>query len=248
MVTSYILRGLLAGAIAGAAAFGFARAVGEPQIARAIALEEASARLHGDAGGPEVVSRRVQTTFGLATGLLVTGAALGGLFSLAFAGAYRRLSEAGPRVTSLAIAGAAFVAVFLVPFLKYPGNPPAVGDPATIGRRTALYFVLIAFSLAGLAASIAWRRRLLARVSAWNASLIAVAAYLSLVAVAYVVLPGFDEVAPGFPASLLWRFRVANLGIQAVLWAAIGLAFGALTERSERGSARSRPDPIPVMG
>ena len=41
-----------------------------------------------------------------------------------------------------------------------------------------------------------------------------------------------DEVAGGFPATLLWRFRLASLGTQAVLWTTLGLLFGALTERS----------------
>jgi predicted cobalt transporter CbtA len=52
------------------------------------------------------------------------------------------------------------------------------------------------------------------------------------VALAYVALPGVDEVAGGFPATLLWRFRLASLGTQAVLWTTMGLLFGALTERS----------------
>ncbi|MGO9135375.1 MAG: hypothetical protein ACLP8A_15190 [Methylovirgula sp.] len=31
---------------------------------------------------------------------------------------------------------------------------------------------------------------------------------------------------------MLWRFRLAALGLQLVLWTAIGLLFGVLTERS----------------
>ena len=50
---------------------------------------------------------------------------------------------------------------------------------------------------------------------------------------AYVVLPGVNEVPAGFPAAVLWRFRVASLGIQVVLWTTLGLVFGALTERQE---------------
>jgi len=248
VVRIYIVRGLLAGVIAAAAAFGFARIVGEPQVDRAIALEAAAAHQRGDAAEPVVVSREVQTTFGLATGLVAAGAALGGLFSLAFAVVYRRFADAGARATALAVAGAAFIAVFVVPFLKYPANPPAVGNPATIGHRTALYFTLLAFSLVSLVISVACQRRLLARFSAWNASLTAAATYLALIAAAYVILPGVDEVAGSFPANLLWRFRVASAGIQSVLWVTIGLAFGTLTERSERGAARSRSDLISAKG
>jgi predicted cobalt transporter CbtA len=45
------------------------------------------------------------------------------------------------------------------------------------------------------------------------------------------VLPAVDEVPAGFPVTLMWRFRVASLGIQAVMWATLGILFGWLTER-----------------
>ncbi|MEA3218801.1 MAG: hypothetical protein QOJ19_4957, partial [Acidimicrobiia bacterium] len=48
----------------------------------------------------------------------------------------------------------------------------------------------------------------------------------------YVVMPGVNEVPTSFPATVLWRFRLAALGGQAVLWTTIGLAFGALLQKS----------------
>ena len=48
---------------------------------------------------------------------------------------------------------------------------------------------------------------------------------------AQLILPDVQEVPDQFPAVVLWRFRIANLGMQATLWAAIGLLFGYLTER-----------------
>ena len=44
--------------------------------------------------------------------------------------------------------GAAFVAVVLVPSLKYPPNPPTVGDPDTISQRTVSYLLLMALGIA----------------------------------------------------------------------------------------------------
>ena len=41
-----------------------------------------------------------------------------------------------------------------------------------------------------------------------------------------------------FPASVLWRFRLASLGTQLVLWLGMGLIFGALTERALRPHTR----------
>ena len=109
---AFLVRGLLAGLIAGFVAFGVAYVVGEPPSRRAIALEEASAaadphealarrrRRHAHAHGEEgtVVSRAHQRTWGLLTGSLVVGVALGGLVGLVAAvgvGRFGRLG-AGP--------------------------------------------------------------------------------------------------------------------------------------------------------
>jgi predicted cobalt transporter CbtA len=101
-----------------------------------------------------------------------------------------------------------------------------------------LYLLMVAISvLAGLAA-VSFGRRAAAGYGNWNATLLAVAGFVFLIVVAYVALPGIDEVPPGFPASLLWRFRLASLGTQVVLWTTLGLVFGALTERSLQGQGR----------
>jgi predicted cobalt transporter CbtA len=75
------------------------------------------------------------------------------------------------------------------------------------------------------------RLRLAARFNAWNACLIAGAAYLIAVLAVGLALPAIDEVPAEFPAVVLWQFRIASLGAQLIMWATIGLVFGALTER-----------------
>ncbi|MDF3154553.1 CbtA family protein [Mesorhizobium sp. XAP10] len=59
----------------------------------------------------------------------------------------------------------------------------------------------------------------------------AVAAYIVVMAIAEYALPPINEVPEQFSAVVLWDFRVASLGIQTVLWAAIGVLFGAVAER-----------------
>jgi predicted cobalt transporter CbtA len=88
----------------------------------------------------------------------------------------------------------------------------------------------------------AWmvRNRLVARFGGWNAALIAIAAYLVAMLVVALALPSVNEVPEGFPATVLWQFRIASLGAQAIMWATIGLGFGALTERAARGESRVR--------
>lgn len=238
MVGKLLLRGMLLGILAGLLAFGFARIFGEPQIDRAIALEEMAAQAAGEAAEPELVSRATQAGLGLLTGLVVYGAAIGGLFSLVFAYVYGRVSNFGPRGTAALLALAAFIAIVLVPDIKYPATPPAVGNPETIGERTSLFFIMLVISIATMVAAIGLARRLWAAHGPWNASFIAGATFIAVIAVAQYALPTINEVPEGFPADLLWNFRTASLGIHAVLWAVIGLAFGAMTERSLVGRDR----------
>lgn len=239
-VRSLLIRGMLVGLIAGVLALGFAELFGEPQVDRAITFETESARLNHEALGPELVSRDVQKSLGLATAVGMYALAFGGLFALSFAVAYGRIGRFGPRPAAALIAAGGFVAVVLAPFLKYPANPPAIGNPATIDRRTALYFLMLALSIGIAIAATILGRRLLPRAGAWNAALIAGAAYIAAIALAEVLLPTVNEVPADFPATVLWRFRLAALGTQLVLWAAMGLIFGALTERSARPAQARR--------
>ena len=244
MAGTLLLRGMLIGIIAGLLSFSFLKIVGEPQIDSAIAFETHIDQTKAQAliakglpapkeqSEPELVSRRVQAGIGLFIGVMVYNVAFRGLFALAFALAYGRIGDFGPRSTAALLAALGLVAIYIVPSLKYPANPPSVGDPATIGPRTALYFSMIAISLAAMIAAGMLRLRLAARFNAWNACLIAGAAYLIAVLAAGLALPAINEVPREFPAVVLWQFRIASLGAQLIMWGTIGLVFGALTERA----------------
>jgi predicted cobalt transporter CbtA len=254
MTRELLVRGMLVGLVAGLLSFGFLRVFGEPQVDRAIAFEsqmdEAKAQAVVDAAAakgtvvskempePELVSRSVQAGIGLLTGVAVYSAAFGGLFALAFAFVYGRMGKYGPRATAALLGAAGFVAVYLVPNLKYPANPPAVGEPETIQIRTTLYFTMIVVSLAAMLGSAMLRNRLVARHGAWNASLIAGALYLAVLIVVSVALPSVNEVPEQFPAVVLWQFRTASIGAQLILWMTLGLGFGALAERATVGRRR----------
>ncbi len=241
MVGNLLLRGMLVGVVAGLFAFGFARVFGEPQVDRAIAFEEQTAAAEQAAKSepaaeePEIVSRTTQAGFGLLTGVVLYGAAIGGLFSLVFAYAYGRVGSLSPRATVALLALAGFIAIVIVPDLKYPANPPAVGNPETIGARTELFFVMLLVSIAAAVASISLAQRLWASRGPWNAAITAGLAFVVVIAIAQYALPTVNEVPENFPADLLWRFRIASLGLHGVLWTVIGLGFGALAERSIAG-------------
>jgi hypothetical protein len=232
VVSAYLRRGLAAGLLAGLLAGLFAFFVGEPLLDRAIAIEEASAGAHHH--GEEVFSRSTQRA-GLffATGLF--GVTVGGIFGLVFAFFRGRLAADSDFKRSVYLTAAVFAGAFLIPFLKYPANPPTVGDPETIGARTAAYFTLVALSLLiVLAAWLAARTLRERRVDTPRRRLVVGAGMALAVAALFFALPAAPS-AGDFPAGLLWGFRLSSFATQVVFWAGLGVVFGLLCERANRG-------------
>jgi hypothetical protein len=242
---------MLVGFAAGLLLFGFGKLVGEPQVDRAIAFEAAmdEAKMKGDmtkgmpamTAEPELVSRSMQASLGLLTGVVVYSTAFGGLFALVFAFAYGRIGNLSPRAVSALLALGAFIALYVVPALKYPANPPSVGEPETIGTRTGLYFLMMLVSITAMVAAVVTHRRLAPRFDPWFLALSVAASYLVIVVAAALLLPPINEVPEGFSAELLWRFRIASFGMQAIMWATIGLLFGVLSERALATKFRLSP-------
>jgi hypothetical protein len=231
MVRSLLIRGMAVGLFAGLLAFGFAHHFGEPQVQRAIDFESSLAGVHHVPGEPDLVSRHLQRSGGLLAGSVVLGVALGGMFSLTFAWTYGRVGAFSARATAALLALAAYLTVIVVPFTKYPANPPAIGNPDTISRRTLLYFLMIAISILSAVAAGRIRRQFTESLGTWNAALLAGAVFIVVIAVAQLVLPAVHETPTGFPADVLYRFRLASLGISATMWLTIGLGFGVLADR-----------------
>ena len=247
MIAALLVRGLAAGLAAGVLAAGFGFAVGEPKVEHAIRVEAAGHHGMTPAAAP-VVSRGGQRAGLLLAGALY-GLAIGGLFSLAFAVLRGRAGQSGDWSTAIWLAGLLFVAIALVPALKYPPNPPGVGNQDTISSRTALYLTMVAIALLAMLA--AWRlARQLASRTPWTRQLAAAVLFTATVTVAYLVLPAIHEVPRGYPADLLWSFRLSSLGVQLVLWSALGALFGIACERAQMRPRRNRREPsyAPVPG
>lgn len=224
-----IARGLLSGAIASVAAFVFARTFVEPVIDQAIAYEEAQEAGHEH--GVELFTRGVQANIGMGFGVLAFGVAMGALFAVAYTVAYGRVGNLSPRLLSVLLAGGMFLSLYVIPFLKYPANPPAVSLDETIRQRTLLYLMIVVLSAVLLVAAVWMGRNLMQRYGAWSAALIAVAAYVVAVAIVMLLLPTIDETPYDFPADALYEFRLYSLGTQFVLWAIIAVAFGSMVHR-----------------
>ena len=255
MEKQIIWRGLLAGAVAGVLAFVFARIFVEPQIDQAIGYEdgvgaaheamEAAAHAghshsHGDGGG---FDRAVQMNIGMGLGVLLFSLAIAAIFAVVFAVAHGRVGNISARLLSVYIAGGMLLSLYIVPTLKYPASPPALSLDETIRQRTLLYLLLVVLSAALLVGAVYLGRQLVQRLGAWNATLTAACGYLVAVAVLMLVLPTIEEtpgplrddagniVYEGFPADVLYEFRLYSLGTQIVMYTTIALVFGAMAAR-----------------
>jgi predicted cobalt transporter CbtA len=249
---SLVLTAATVGLFAGLVAAGFAFVAGEPSIDAAIAIEEANAAADPSRPASEPleeaaaaeVSRIDQRGVGLFGAYALTGAAFGALLALTAHGLRRGRPDATRRVL---LAGVILAGAFTVaPWFKYPPNPPAVGDPATLGKRQLLYVAMICIAaLVGVGATILSRRL---RMAGW-ADHRRIAAIATSVAV--VMLVAFAALPPApdpvlVPATLVWRFRVASLGASLTLWTLLTLGVGWVAAEAGRRTGTEAADHQPA--
>jgi hypothetical protein len=269
MEKDLIGRGVLCGAIAGLLTFVFGRIFAEPYIQRAIDYEAgrgaAQALLDKTSGMPadaDLFSRTVQADVGMGVGMIAFGIGMGALFALSYAICLGRVGGLRPRPLALLVAAAGFLGLYLVPFLRYPANPPAVGQADTIKERTSMYLVMVLCSVLFLVLAVWLGQWLRGRFGSWNAALLAGAAYVVAIGIVMALLPSIGQPAtaqfaatatetplpltdaagvmryPGFPADVLFYFRLYSVAGQLLLWTAIGLLFAPMADRLLRPAGR----------
>lgn len=276
-------RGLLVGAIGGLLAFVFARILAEPIINRAIdyeggredahtTLQEAAGHSHG-VEDAELFTRSVQSNIGIGFGMIIFGAALGALFAVVYCLFVGRVGKLGPRNLALCVAGGMFLVLYVVPFCKYPANPPAIGNSDTIQERTGLYLLMMLIAVVCGIAAIWLGRRLQARLGNWSATIVAGVTFAVVVTAIAALLPSLGHLAanralggdfvsetpqpltdpsgqivyPGFPADDLFYFRFYSFAAQLLLWTVIGVGFATMAPRlfaRVNGSASTAPAPV----
>lgn len=242
MVRQLLGRGALSGAVAGLVAFVFARIFAEPQIQAAIDFESAHSHEHGE----ELVSRTIQSTVGLGTGMILFGIAMGALVAVGYVVALGRTGRVRPFQLALLMPAFYFVGVFGVPFLKYPSNPPAIGHEDTIRERGASYLVALAVSCIALFLAVYVGQKLRARTTLYRSSLLAGLGYVVGMTLVLLALPSFNETPAGFPADVLARFRVDAILSQVLMWGTIALVFAPLADRVLAPAQRSDEAPALV--
>jgi predicted cobalt transporter CbtA len=247
---------VLLGLIAGLLAATYFRVVGEPLVDEAIAIEEAIAAeepSHDDEHADDSVeiSRSTQRGAGLFTGYAVLGMVFGLLLSVAALSLRGSWLDPFRRVV---LAGAILAAsLTLVPWFKYPPNPPAVGDPATADTRQRWYLLLVLLTGLLLAAAAHVSARL--RRADWRDSrryvAVGAGAVVALAVVLAVLPANPDPIPEAVPASLIWRFRIASLTGNLFLWTLLTAGFATLwTERSRQrqpvASTQAAPSATPT--
>jgi putative cobalt transporter subunit CbtA len=287
MEKKLILRGVLVGALAGLLAFVFARVFAEPQIQAAIDYEtgrdtaqaalDKAAGLPAEPAGPDIVSRTVQANLGNGVGMIFFGIAMGALFAIAYTLCLGRVGYLRPRMLAPLVAAGGFLGVYLVPFVKYPANPPSIGHPDTITDRGGLYLLVVGCSVVFLVAAVWLGQRLATRLGNWNASVFASAAFVVAIGIVMAISPSPGHltanvrrfgnqatetplpltdtsgtiVYPGFPADVLFDFRLYSVTAQLILWTTIGLVFAPLAERlvtQHRQTGTSATPRAPIGG
>jgi len=242
-LTELLRRGLAAGVAAGLAAAIVLYLVVEPVIRKALVIEEARgaeagnghSHTHAADEAEPLVSRTMQVIGGMGTAIVV-GCLFGIAFAVVFARVRHRIPAASEHGRAVTLAALAFLVFSLMPALKIPSNPPAVGDPDTVNRRTLIYVLTILVALALVLAVFALDQALAARgLSGATRSTLDVLAFAVGAVALFAVLPGTpDSVPHDVPAALIWEFRLASLAQLATMWATLGLVFGLLVTRRVR--------------
>lgn len=216
---------LVAGLLSAFVTAGFHWFFTEPLIDRAVAIED-QASSHAE----EPVVTRPMQKFGLFVGLGVYGVAWGILFGVLVYAIRPKLNVSHSLVLALILGWS----VGLFPLLKYPANPPGVGEAATIGYRQELFVLLIALSLIGTVAAFIAENSL--RRAGRPMPLLIIVAYVAYMVCLYSFLPANPDPVK-IDTELVRHFRIVSCAGQIVFWTVLGGAFGMLA--GYRSSATS---------
>lgn len=226
--TTFIAITLISGAIAGTILGAVNQIVVEPYIERAIELELEGATQSGEMINPiEFAAYRFWQKGGETAAGTVLGLSIGSLFGIVFAYCRGSVPGSSDVKKALYVAGVMWLVLFLVPALKYPANPPAVGDPGTIYQRQGLYLAFLAISgFSALGLALLYRSVGLLRTK--KAMIPAI--YVAIMAGAYFAMPANPDQIHA-PMDLVIGFRIASAVTITMFWGLLGVTLGAFWDR-----------------
>lgn len=199
----------------------------EPTIDKAIALEVQKQVSSGEnVNMSELIDYRYWQKAGAFAGGAIYGAGLASLFGVVFVFARSKLPGQNNKQKAILLAGVMWLVLFLMVALKYPANPPAVGDPDTIYYRETLYVGYIMISgLAALGMAVIWIRT---RIN--SKKIIIPLMYIAIMVTAYVVMPSNPDKIE-ISMDLIQTFRILTAITIGVFWGILGVIFGSLWDK-----------------
>ena len=234
---------MVMGAIAGLIVGGFLNVFNVPVMEWAISLEEAAAASSGEsrsAGFYASLGSLAAQRIGLVVGLAVLGVIYGAVFTVLF----RLVRQAVPgwNIWTWAVIGGAlgFWSISLFTQIKYPLNPPGVGEEASLLGRQGFQFLFILLSVAVVAvAGIAVRH---VHQLGWEGSqrFLGYAGiafgYVISALIIFVAIPGNPDPIPHWiPQSLVIMFRTFSIIGHLLLWMIMALGVAGYIRYQEKG-------------
>jgi len=205
-------------------------AIVEPYLDEAIGIENQILFASGEEEDTlqfqvEYESYRIWQKAGQVLAGAILGTSIGALFGIVFALSRKILPGEHHVKKALVLSGIMWLTIYLIPFLKYPANPPTVGDSDTVVLRAILYLSFIAIS--GFAAvgfyqlfkRLEKRKRILTFIG-----------YGAFISAAFLLMPeNPDEVTA--PMDLVNGFRATSVVAVSIFWISVGIILGALWQK-----------------
>jgi hypothetical protein len=220
-ISIVLISGALAGLVHGTVNF----TIVEPYLDQAIGLENESLFASGEEENnlefwAEYESYRIWQKSGQILAGVILGIAMGSLFGIVYSLSRNSLPGKNDVAKAMILSGIMWVTIYLVPFLKYPANPPTVGENETVVLRTFLYLLLIAIS--GISALGFYK--LSTRLQN-NKKYFALFGYIIFISVIFFVMPENPDVITA-PMNLVNEFRLVSvLGVSS-FWGSVGIILG----------------------
>ncbi|MCV0431488.1 CbtA family protein [Nitrosopumilus sp.] len=152
----------------------------------------------------------------------ILGTSVGALFGIVYALSRHVLPSGNELKKTLTLAGVMWLALFFIPFLKYPANPPTVGDGETVVLRAVLYLSFIALSGFGAVAFYQLSKKIKSK-----SKIISLTGYGIFIATMFTLMPSNpDEV--NAPMDLVDEFRIMSVVAVSVFWVSVAVILGVL--------------------
>ena len=152
----------------------------------------------------------------------ILGTSIGALFGIVYALSRNSLPQGNDLKKTLTLAGIMWLTLFFIPFLKYPANPPTVGEAETVVLRAVLYLSFIAISGLGAVAFYQLSKKIKSK-----SKIIPVVGYGMFIAIVFALMPpNPDEITA--PMDLVNGFRAMSVVAVSVFWVSIAVILGGL--------------------